>query len=347
MDLPIKSNSGADKVITGEKSLTNKQRYQRPLYRSVPYLLKAHAERTLNAIAIAAPERNPLTFGRLYAHVNNVVRTLNAMGVGRNDRVAIVLPNGPEMAVAFLAVAAGATSAPLNPTYRASEFDFYLSDLKAKALIVLAGMDSPAIGVAQARGIPVIKLSPMLGAGAGIFELTGEGRSSTDHGGFADSDDVALVLHTSGTTSRPKIVPLTQMNICTSAHNIRTTLQLSERDRCLNVMPLFHIHGLMGATLSSLTAGASIVCTPGFDGAEFFAWLDTFQPTWYTAVPTIHQAVLARAADSREIITRCPLRFIRSSSSSLPPQVMAALENAFDAPVIESYGMTEASHQMT
>jgi len=327
--------------------LNEEKEHSLPQVRCIHHLLATQAEEDPNAIAITAPGRDPLTYGRLYTHLKNVVKTLNGMDIGRNDRVAIVLPNGPEMAVAFVTVAAGATSAPLNPAYRASEFDFFLSDLKARALIILTGMDSPAREVAQGRGIPIIELSPVLEAEAGIFKLTGDEHLPTTRGGFAQPDDVALVLHTSGTTSRPKIVPLTQMNICTSAHNMRTTLRLTENDRCLNVMPLFHIHGLMGATLSSLTAGASIVCSPGFDGARFFGWLDTFQPTWYTAVPTIHQAVLARAIDNHEIITRCPLRFIRSSSSSLPPQMMAALENAFDAPVIESYGMTEASHQMT
>jgi len=268
------------------------------------------------------------------------------MGMGRNDRVAIVLPNGPEMAVAFVAVAAGATSAPLNPAYRANEFDFYLSDLKAKALIIQSGMDSPAIAVAHARGIPIIELLPALEAEAGIFTLRGDKRSRTARNGFAQPNDVALVLHTSGTTSRPKIVPLTQTNICTSAHNIRVALELVDSDRCLNVMPLFHIHGLMAATLSSLATGASVVCTPGFDASKFFGWLEAFRPTWYTAVPTMHQAILERAASNRHIIARCPLRFIRSCSASLPPKSMAELEGVFNAPVIESYGMTEAAHQM-
>jgi acyl-CoA synthetase (AMP-forming)/AMP-acid ligase II len=111
-------------------------------------------------------------------------------------------------------------------------------------------------------------------------------------------------------------------------------------------MPLFHIHGLIGATLSSLAAGASIVCTPGFDARSFFEWMETYRPTWYTAVPTMHQAILERADKNRGIIKRCPLRFIRSSSAALPPQIMAQLEGVFKVPVIESYGMTEASHQM-
>jgi len=164
--------------------------------------------------------------------------------------------------------------------------------------------------------------------------------------GFSLPEDIALVLHTSGTTSRPKIVPLTAANICASARHIGATLRLAPADRCLNIMPLFHIHGLMAAVLASLAAGASVVCTPGFNALKFFAWLDEVEPTWYTAVPTMHQAILARAGRNPEIIARARLRFIRSSSSSLPPSVLTALEATFGCPVIEAYGMTEAAHQM-
>jgi acyl-CoA synthetase (AMP-forming)/AMP-acid ligase II len=309
-------------------------------------LIATQAERNPQATAVAAPDRAPLTYDRLRAHMADTVNRLNGMGVGRCDHVALALPNGPEMAVAFLSVTAGATAAPLNPAYRSEEFDFYLSDLKPRALIIWSGLASAARAVAHSRSIPIIELSPALDAEAGLFNLTGEVRSSSVNQGFAKPEDVALVLHTSGTTSRPKLVPLTHTNLCASAHHIRATLQLSETDRCLNVMPLFHIHGLVGAVLSSLAAGGSVVCTPGFMATRFFTWMKEFRPTWYTAVPTMHQAILARTAGHREIIANCPLRFIRSSSSALPPQVMMELERVFNAPVIESYGMTEASHQM-
>ena len=157
---------------------------------------------------------------------------------------------------------------------------------------------------------------------------------------------MALVLHTSGTTSRPKQVPLTHHNLCLSARNVAAALGLRTDDRCLNVMPLFHIHGLVGALLSSLAAGGSAICAPGFHAPSFFEWLSELEPTWYTAVPTIHQAVLARAAESTDAIDRSRLRFVRSSSAPLPPQVQDALEQALGVPVIESYGMTEAAHQM-
>ncbi|MCP5098253.1 MAG: AMP-binding protein [Chloroflexi bacterium] len=315
--------------------------------KTIPEMLAAHANSQPDAIAIMATERLPLTYHHLHVHIKQVVAILNELGINRNDRVAIVLPNGPEMAVAFLAVAAGATSAPLNPAYRAREFDFYLEDLNAKVLVVQKAFDSPARAVAQARGIPIIELEPV-GKEAGLFTLISKDKSPSGQlGGLAQPDDVALILHTSGTTSRPKMVPLTHRNLYTSALNIADTLQLTATDRCLNVMPLFHIHGLMAATLSSLMAGGSLVCTTGFDAGQFFAWINAFQPTWYTAVPTMHQAVLANAAAHHETISHSPLRFIRSSSASLPPKVMGGLEELFRVPVIESYGMTEASHQMS
>ena len=299
-------------------------------------------------VALAAPGRAALTFRGLREHLAKTSTALNAAGVGRGDRVAIVLPNGPEMASAFLSVAASASTAPLNPAYREDEFDFYLSDLRAKALIVEAGSETPALAVARRQGIAVLELHPEADGPAGLFTLAGDGPGGTPAtGGFAEPGDEALVLHTSGTTSRPKIVPLTQTNICASARNIRQTLTLSPGDRCLNIMPLFHIHGLIAATLSALGAGGRVFCSPGFNALRFFAWLEESQATWYTAVPTMHQAVLTRAPRNRDIIAKAKLRFVRSSSASLPPQVMADLEDAFGAPVIESYGMTEAAHQMT
>jgi amino acid adenylation domain-containing protein len=314
---------------------------------SVHHLLERQAKQHPDVIAIAAPDRPPLTYGRLYQQVVEVVTTLNARGVGRNDRVGLVLPNGPEMAVAFLAVAAGATCVPLNPGYRASEFDFYLSDVQAKALLVQAGIDSPARAVSQARDILLLELSPAFEAEAGLFTLTGETRGHPPLCGFAQPEDGALVLYTSGTTARPKIVPLTHTNICTSAYNHTTILDLGTGDRCLNVMPLFHIHGLISVVLSSVLAGASVVYPPGFDPSQFFSWLAAFAPTWYTAAPSLHQAILAEAASHHGIIAPCPLRFIRSAAAPLPPPVLAALERAFNVPVIEAYGMTEAAAQIT
>jgi acyl-CoA synthetase (AMP-forming)/AMP-acid ligase II len=298
-----------------------------------------------DAIAIAAPGRQPLTHGALRALITRTLAVLNAGGIGRNDRVGIVLPNGPEMATCFMACASGVASAPLNPAYRADEFEFYLSDLHAKALIVEAGSTSPAVDVARKLGVAVIELRP--GEAAGDFTLTGlpDGAPAAQ-GGYAQPADVSMVLHTSGTTSRPKIVPLSQGNLAASAENIRATLQFTPADCGLNIMPLFHIHGLIAGVLAPLAAGSQVFCTPGFNALKFFGWMDEARPTWYTAVPTMHQAIIARAPKNLDVIARHPLRFIRSSSSSMPPQVIAELEALFKAPLIEAYGMTEATHQM-
>jgi oxalate---CoA ligase len=298
------------------------------------------------APAICAPGRPDLTYAALREQVAATVMALNALGVGRDDAVAIVLPNGPEMAAAFVAIAAGATTAPLNPGYTADEFAFYLQDLAARLLVVEAGSSSPAVAVARKLGIPLAELVVPAGAPAGQFELRGAPGKAA-HPGPAVAGDIALVLHTSGTTSRPKIVPLTHANICASAAHIAASLALTPADCCLQVMPLFHIHGLIAAVLSSLQAGASVCCTPGFNALQFFAHLRQIRPTWYTAVPTMHQALLARAERNQEAIDAVPLRFIRSSSASLPNKVMTDLEATFGCPLIEAYGMTEAAHQMT
>ena len=295
--------------------------------------------------ALLCDGNEPLSHQQLREHVAATVTLLNRLGVGRNNRVAIVLPQGPNLAVNFLAVAAGATAAPLNPAYLEKEFLFYLEDLSARALILPSGSDSPARAAAVALGVPVIELIPGEN-GSGRFHLSGVARPLVSPAGFAEADDVALVLHTSGTTARPKMVPHTHANLLASARHIGATLQLQPTDCCLNVMPLFHIHGLVAGLLASLGAGGSTVCTRSFDAEKFFGWLEKWKPSWYSAVPTIHQAILAHAQNLSVQPVQSSLRFIRSSSAALPPPVMAGLETAFGVPVIESYGMTEAAHQM-
>jgi acyl-CoA synthetase (AMP-forming)/AMP-acid ligase II len=311
-------------------------------YRTVAELLEV-GEAARPALR-ATEGRASLSYGGLRDLAARTVVALNAKGIGRGDRVAIVLPNGPEMAAVFVAVACAATTAPLNPAYRQEEFEFYIDDLKSKALLVAKGVETPARAAAAKLGVPIIEVVP--GSEAGSFTLEGGAPGAAATPGMAQEDDVALVLHTSGTTARPKIVPLTHGNVTASARHIGATLQLSPADTCLNVMPLFHIHGLIAAVLSSLGAGAGVVCTPGFDALRFFRWMDEEKPSWFTAVPTMHQAILSRAERNKEIIARVPLRFIRSSSASLPGPVMEQIEQVFGCPLVESYGMTEASHQM-
>jgi len=292
--------------------------------------------------AIGAPGHPDLTYGGLRDVMARVRRQLAARGIGPGDRVAIVLPNGPEMAVAFLAVASGASAAPLNPAYTLTEYAFYLSDLAPRLVLVMPGSDNPVRQAAMDLGIAVTEIRVASDAPAGAFTLwdaEAEPRLPTP-------SDEALVLHTSGTTSRPKVVPLSQANLFASARNVADTLQLGPQDHCLNVMPLFHIHGLVAVVLASVRAGASVCCTPGFNALSFFGLAVEQQPTWYSAVPTMHQAIVQRAARNDAALAQIRFRFVRTSSASLPGPVFAALEQTFQCPVIEAYGMTEAAHQM-
>ena len=261
--------------------------------------------------------------------------------------MALALPEGPELAAALLSVACCAVC-PLNPAYRAEEFGNYLTNLGGDLLIVQAGHDTAAREAAHALGLPILNLVPQPAEPAGVFALVGDGPPAvTDVGptGGAGPEDVATLLQTSGTSARSKRVPLTHANLCAAACNIRRVLRLTAADRCLNVMPLFHIHGL-STLYATLAAGGSVVCPPGFLAPRFFEWMDAYRPTWWTASPTIHRQILERAAAHREVIARTPLRFIRSASAAMPGHLIADMERAFGVPFIEAYGMTEAGPQI-
>ena len=300
--------------------------------------------------AIGAPDRAWLSGPALAGLAVEARSTLNRAGIGRGERVAIVLPNGPEMAACFMAVAACCTAAPLNPGYKSDEFEFYLSDLKPAALILADGDESPARIVAARLGIPVIGLQHGQDA-AGLFRLDASAvpNAAAALPGPAEPDDIALVLHTSGTTARPKIVLLSNRNLAASARHIGETLSLAPADCCLNIMPLFHIHGLIAADLV-VRSGAGAVGVAARRASMRCKLLRLARGS--EAADLVHGRADDASGDPRcrlrsHVRRRrkaAKLRFIRSSSASLPPQVMAELEAAFAiVRSIEAYGMTEAS----
>ncbi len=280
----------------------------------------------------------------LRSTVEHLAARLAMLGVAAGERVAIVLPGGPTLALCFLAAATVATAAPLNPRYREEEFAFYYADTNATTLLI--GPDTPPAALAAASlAMRVITVQPDAHGQLELEIVRGVRTPQTLM--LPTADAVALVLHTSGTTSRPKRVPLRHRNLVASAQHIVQTLAITPDDTTLCVMPLFHIHGLVASLLAPLAAGGTVVATPGFDALRFWSLVRDAAPTWYSAVPTMHQMLLARAERNPEVLRGHRLRFVRSSSASLPPAVMEQLETVIGAPVIESYGMTEASHQMT
>ncbi len=296
--------------------------------------------------ALIVPEGGPsVTYSSLRTQVEQFAATLHTLGIGRGDRVAMALPNGVEVITAFLGVAtAAATAAPLNPAYTTDEFRFYLADIEAKVLIVPPGGGEQARAAAPA-GTLLIEAS-LSSDGQVQFEVAGASPFPRKHT-EPTSDDVALFLHTSGTTSRPKGVPLSHANLLTSAANVVATYALTPEDISLCVMPLFHVHGLVASTLATFRSGGTLVVPARFSAGAFWPVVKAHRATWYTAVPTIHQVLLARAdEDQAPAPGTTGLRFIRSCSSALAPATMAGLETRFGCPVLEAYGMTEAAHQM-
>lgn len=293
-------------------------------------------------IFLTSEKNEKLSYGEFKIFNEKISRQLAATNVKNSDRAAIVLPNGPLMASSFLSISSYMSAAPLNPSYKQEEFEFYLDDLKPKFLLVEPNSKSLAVIAAKNLNIPVFEMKISVNQPLGTFELFDK---ETDYKNPNDYDE-ALVLHTSGTTSRPKIVPLSNLNIFTSAVNISKSLKLTADDHCLNIMPLFHIHGLIAVLSASAKVGASVCASNGFNALKFLDLAETQNITWYSGVPTMHQAILLRAQKNSDKAKKLNLRFIRSSSASLPPAIFEQLNDIFKTPVIEAYGMTEATHQM-
>lgn len=291
--------------------------------------------------AAIAPDQNiRMTYGRLREQIQAVAEALAAAGVNRGDRVGMALPNGLPNIVTFLAASVAGTAAPLNPGYKEDEFRFYLGDTNARVLLL------PPDGLEEARAaagdIPILTVDM---DAAGTVSLRGV--TARKPVAAPAPDDVALILHTSGSTGRPKRVPLSHANLSISAGNVSRSYALSPDDVSLCVMPLFHVHGLVASTLATLATGGTVVVPTKFNPLSFWQIAKDHGATWYSAVPTIHQLLLARVRkDAPRPAGAEKLRFIRSCSAALTPQVMSDLEAAFGAPVLQAYGMTEAAHQM-
>jgi acyl-CoA synthetase (AMP-forming)/AMP-acid ligase II len=296
-----------------------------------------------SSIAINVAGGGPaLTYHQLQQQVEALAAQLNQFGLGRGDRIAMALPNGLEVIASFLAASTVGTAAPLNPAYTRDEFKFYLEDISARALIL------PPSGADEARaaaGDDLLIIEVALDR-EGRLQFSSEGNAGgAQSGDFPNAGDTALILHTSGTTSRPKRVPLSHANLSTSARNVAETYELTPEDVSLCVMPLFHVHGLVASTLATLSTGGTVVVPSKFNPLSFWPTVREHGVTWYSAVPTIHQVLLSRAKTSRPAGAE-QLRFLRSCSAALAPQTMADIEAKFGVPILEAYGMTEAAHQM-
>jgi len=314
-------------------------------------LLKHVAGKFPSRRALSLSGKFDLTHAQLHQHIERAASLLVAAGVKPGDIVALTFPNTVEFVIMFLAVIrVRATAAPLNAAYTSDEFEFYLSDSESKLLLTGKDGNEPAQSAASRLGIPHVTATLPQAESDITLSTTTESESNLDTVSkiVNEPTDVALFLHTSGTTSRPKGVPLTQLNLASSVNNIKSVYKLTESDSTVIVLPLFHVHGLLAGLLSSLVGGAAVTLPAAgrFSASTFWSDMNKYNATWYTSVPTIHQIILDRHLSKPE--SAYPkLRFIRSCSASLAPSIMARLEEAFEAPVLEAYAMTEATHLMS
>ncbi|KAK5212431.1 hypothetical protein LTR41_001377 [Exophiala xenobiotica] len=317
----------------------------------MPLTLSTSFSDSSSATAIVVPskpEALTISYRQLTRDVLDFQSKLAELGIGHGDAVSIALPNTYEFIVSFLATSyQRATAAPLNPAYKQAEFEFYIEDLSSAIVIVPRdsyAKDGPAIKAARRYGAAIAEF--YLVRDTPILDVKEKGELShrqTHRVSQAQAEDVALVLHTSGTTGRPKAVPLTHRNLTRTMLNVRNTYELSPQDRTMLVMPLFHVHGLLAGLLAPLSAGGSVIVPRSFSARSFWNDFIAHKANWYTAVPTIHQILLKNPPPHN----KPKIRFIRSCSSPLSPKTLHELEATYGAPVLEAYAMTEAAHQMT
>jgi oxalate---CoA ligase len=295
--------------------------------------IECRAASAPRSVALCAPGRTALNYAQLCERISTIASTF---GECAGQVVAIFLPDPPDLIVAVLGTSFPCLSAPINSGLPAPELEACLIGLSPAALIVETG-NIEATRVADHLGIPVWELGAAGGSAAGVFELVRRGARMAPPA--RPTADPGLLLHTSATTGRPKQVPLSHANLRAQCLQTSRALQLGETDRFLSMMPLFHLQGIL-AIFSQLYVGGTAICTPGFDAATFLDWLHEFKPTWYTAGPTLHRAILT-LLDGGQRVLPCDLRFVRSIGAPLPPDLIAELEKGLAAPVIEGYGMTE------
>jgi len=293
--------------------------------------------------AIVCPDDDSaVSYQQLAETATRIAGLLRSVGVERGSRVALVLANGPEIVEMVLAITLlGAAAAPLNPAYTASEYAFYLGDLDPELLLVPAG-EYPNVRQGAASSVRAVDVE-LLADGPPRLHLAGSEIRKQASFEPAEADDVALLLHTSGTTSRPKQVPLRQRNLAYSARSIAAGYGLTGADSSYCAMPLFHVHGLVASTLATLASGGTVIIPRRYTSHGFWTQAAKHSATWFSAGPTTHQMALNAREDHAAPDT---LRFVRSCSSALSPTLLAEAEDAYRAPVLEAYGMTEASHQM-
>lgn len=291
--------------------------------------------------AILAPGRNTLTYGGLHAQQEYVRGTLTEWGITRGDIVAVMLPKGPEMAVAMTVLPVCAAAFPLAWNLSQDDYESLFRRTSAKALILPRDLPHAVRIAADRLGIMLIDLVNDPRAPAGAFTLTVSGGGGNTPCGSTVGPDIACILSTSGTTGRRKLIPYPHSNFIAYARAMTVVFRFVPADLSIHLVPMHFAHGVMSALFVPLLNGTAIVCSSDYQAETFFPLLDEFRPTWFSAGFTIYRDILRHVESHRQIAAETPLRFMRSGSGRLEPEEIERLETAFGAPLIVPLSSSE------
>ncbi|HET9017509.1 MAG TPA: long-chain fatty acid--CoA ligase [Thermomicrobiaceae bacterium] len=291
-----------------------------------------------------------LTYRELWGSALRFARVLADLGVGRGDRVALMLPNCPQYVIAYYgALRAGAIVVQVNPLYTPRELGYTLTNSGARTIVVAdvlypvvqATLPHAALDhvlVARLRG------EATLGPGARSFEETLAAASGEPPAVEVGAHDVAVLQYTGGTTGVSKGAMLTHYNLVANVLQCRAANPELPRDdefRILGALPLFHVYGMTVVMNLCLACGGSMVLLPRFELEPVMQTIRAFQPTLFPGVPTMYVAV--NSYPDAEEYGVGSIRFCNSGGAPMPVEVMAAFERRFGAKVLEGYGLSETS----
>lgn len=308
---------------------------------TVAALVRALAHTHPDHIALLAPGRAGMRYRELWAQALALAPAWRTLSSSGPPRIALALPNGPEVAAAWIAIACSATCVPLDPSARPAELHALLAGTGVQAVLLEAQTPSSARTVAAELGLATIEVALDPTRPAGTLEWVSAAQWPRSELPQRRPDDVALVVRTSGTTGAPKLVELSQAQVLACARDLARHFQLTPADCCLNARPMFHVAGLVVNVLSTLASGGRVLCVTMHDPDVFFDAVARYEPTWFSGVPTMHQWLLSHAQTYRRRAPKHRFRFVRSAAAALSPATLHKLEALTGSPVIETYGMSE------
>lgn len=287
-----------------------------------------------------ADDGDTMTWNALREGAKDIAARLSGLGIMKGESVALCLPNSKQAVLSlFGALYGGFRATPLNLVAGPDAMSYAVNHSKAR--FVLCGVNQQDLlnGALTGKSLDLT-----------ILSVDGDGIAWPDGGTMVDPDDIdapdpALLMYTSGTTGQPKGVVHTHSSLLAGGWTTMEAHQLSDQDRALCVLPYFHINGLCVTLIGPLVSGGSVIVAEKFSARRFWQDCEHFEATWFSVVPTIiSHLVHGEETPSKDVVEH--LRFARSASSALAPEVQTAFEERFQIPIVETMGLTETAAQI-